>query len=1282
MTIGSILNDRYLLQSELGRGGMGVVYRARDTLLERDVAVKVVAGTGLGTEGRDRLLQEARAAARLSHPHIVAVYDVGQSDGAAFIVMEVVAGHSLREHQSQDLADMLDITEQICLALEAARERGVIHRDLKPENVLVDRMGVVKLMDFGLARVTGRSRLTREGALMGTFNYLAPEIIMGHEASHQSDLYALGVMLYELVAGRRPFAGESATAVLSQHIYAPVVPPSTYDEKIPPALDALIIQLLRKEPGDRPASAAEVREALRGLDRAAETHFPGPVSHLQRLVRGRLVGREREFAQAVAIWEQAAAGQGRVLTISGEPGIGKTRLARELSTYVEATGGRVLAGACYEQGAVPYLPISQMVRAALADGHPHDLTEPALADLLAIAPDLRGQLPLLPAGQSLEPEAEKLRLFESVVILCQSITSQAPLMLLVDDLHWADSGSLALLSHLVRRTQDQPLLLAVTYRELELSERRPARQMLRDLNRERSATRLKLPRLDKEQTREMLVTLFAEEIDADFSDGIFLETEGNPFFIEEVSRALIESGKVYFAGGHWHRPEMERLEIPEGVQLAIESRLERLDEEALAVLQIAALLGRDFRYEMLAAASQLPEGSLIDALEHAERIQIIQEIRPAGLATGRTAFSFSHALIHSTLLAHLSTLRRQRLQRQVAFALEEALPAELDELAPLLGRYFAEAGEGQKAVHYLLLAGDAARQLFAYHEAIEAYQQALLFLRDGDEAELTARTLMKLGLVYQVTHAFDQARLAHEEAFAIRQRTGMERVQAGLPLAAQPLRLWGFKFRAPDPALTGTGESEFMVQHLFAGLVTLMPDGGIEPDAAISWDQLEGGKRYIFHLRDDIRWSDGRAVTAHDFEFGWKRALEPLFGENPANLFYDIAGARAFNQGQSAGPEAVGVRAINDRTLAVELEAPASTFLQILAMGVAKPVPRHQVSALGAAWNDPQKIVTNGPFKIKEWRPSGTSVLERNPAYRGPALGNVGCLELINVSFDQVFERYEANEIDVVDIDHLSEPEFARAMHRHPDEYASGPYPNTIHIWFDTVRPPFDDARVRRALALATDRDMLVKRSAPGRHDPASGGFVPPGIPGHVPDIAPAADPQQARALLADAGYPEGQAFPAVDLVTAHSSPHLEATAVELKRQWQEILGIHCELIYLPMAEFRERWLTKPPHIWLMGWTADYPDADNFLRSASWRPISRWRHAAYEELVEGARRISEPSERQAMYREAELILIEEAPLIPIYYDRYFILVKPWLKNYSMTMSGLIQSQHLIIEPME
>ncbi|MGB9299858.1 MAG: protein kinase, partial [Anaerolineae bacterium] len=364
-----LLAGRYRLEAEIGRGGMAVVYRGHDKVLKRDVAVKVVSdAAALGSEGRARLLHEAQWTARLNHPNIVSVYDTGEADGSPFIVMELVEGQSLHDRRPDSLEEIVAIARQVCAALEYAHAHDVVHRDLKPENVLLAVDGTAKLTDFGLARSVA-SRITGEGTIMGTVFYLAPELALGHEFDGRADLYALGVMLYELTTGRLPFAADDPVAVISQHLHAPVVPPRAKRPDIPPALDALIVRLLSKAPEDRPASAVEVLRMLQEpniLDRDA---IPAEeLSVLERIERGRMVGREQELQEARSLWSRALEGQGQVLLITGEPGIGKSRLVRELVTQAEVSGGQALVGFSYAEGGGPYGSFRQIIREVLGNG--------------------------------------------------------------------------------------------------------------------------------------------------------------------------------------------------------------------------------------------------------------------------------------------------------------------------------------------------------------------------------------------------------------------------------------------------------------------------------------------------------------------------------------------------------------------------------------------------------------------------------------------------------------------------------------------------------------------------------------------------------------------------------------------------------------------------------------------------------------------------------------------------------------------------------------------------
>ncbi|MCP4536608.1 MAG: protein kinase [Chloroflexi bacterium] len=722
--IGTILENRYRLDAELGHGGMGTVYRAHDTRLERDVAVKVMTKAALGTEGRARLMREARATAKLNHPNIISVHDAGeakmlaQADTSPFIVMEFAKGQSLHDHRPETLSDVLSIARQICAALDHAHVNGIIHRDLKPENVMILPDGTAKLVDFGLARSV-TSRLTTEGTLIGTVFYLAPEQALGAKIDHRADLYALGVTLYELTTGVLPFTTDDPFAVITQHLHAPVVPPRAKNDQISPALNDLIVQLLSKDPADRPSSAAEVLRTLEQPNFLEKDSAPiKELSLLDRIVRGRLVGRERELAEGRALWKKAVAGESQMLLVSGEPGIGKSRLVRELVTQAEVSGGRALVGVSYAEGDAPYAAFRQIIRQALRSdsGNDFDLPKLVLADLLTLIPELRPHYLDVPANLPLDPQAEQYRLYESVATFCAALSERVPLMLVFEDVHWADGGMLALLYHLARSTRRRRLLIVATYREIELDQSRPFQNVLLDLNRERLATRLKLPRLNRAQTGEVLEILFDEQITPTSLDSIYRETEGNPFFIEEVCKALVESGKLYYEDGRWCRPDTDDLGIPQSVRTAIQSRVRKLSATTQETLCLAAVMGREFDFDTLAEASQLDEDSLINELEAAERAQLIEEL--SGERGG--TFIFAHALIPATLAEDLSGLRRRRIHRRVMTAIERLRPDDFEPLA----HHALKGGDLKNGLKFSLRAAEKAHRLFAIEEALFHYDHA------------------------------------------------------------------------------------------------------------------------------------------------------------------------------------------------------------------------------------------------------------------------------------------------------------------------------------------------------------------------------------------------------------------------------------------------------------------------------------------------------------------------------------------------------------------------------
>jgi len=1016
-------------------------------------------------------------------------------------------------------------------------------------------------------------------------------------------------------------------------------------------------------------------------------------------------GRGAEHATLVDWWERAQRGEGRLTLLEGEAGVGKTRLVEEVARYAETQGAIVLRGRCYEfGGAVPYQAIADALRSALKWGdknaerqeggwksHPLTTSLPTplplslspiwLAELARLLPELRQAYPNLPEPLQVSGETARQRLFEAVARFL-SVNATNPLFFFLDDLHWADQSTLDLLHYLVRRLTGVPVGIVGTYRPEEVSLSHPLTRLRQGLSRDHLVNHLVLGPLSAGAVEEIALSLVGEEGGAAFGAFLYCESEGNPLILVEMVNSLQEQGVL--RGGEagrwqWSGPPAT-VTLPLSVQDVILQRVGRLTEPAQRLLTLAAVIGHRFDLPLLRAAAG-PDASAVDA--SLDEWLTRRLVKPAATGTPvrdpsiRHSLDFSHDKIRTVVYHTAGAAQRRMLHQRVGEALEQLPPERIEEQAGLLAYHWEQAREPAKATEYLLRAGDQARLVYAHQEAIDYYRRALAYLKERGEHERAARTLMKLGLTHHNALDFRRARQAYDEGLALWQRTGTVQPAPPLPPAPHALRVRWLEPTTLDPTMSADGHTSCLIAHLFSGLVELSPEMDVVPDVARTWEISEGGRKYIFHLRNDVRWSDGALVTARDFEYAWKRALDPATGSLTAAFLYDLQGGRAYHRARG-GREDVGVRALDDLTLLVELERPVGHFLHLLTHVSWYPVPQHAVEAHGAAWTEEGNLVTNGPFRLEAWRRGEEMLLTRNPIYHGRFGGNVERVELFPLTdWSARLRMYEADGLDVLSIVFFPPAERERARQRHSGEYVSVPRLETHFLAFDVHRPPFNEVRVRRAFALATDREALAEVVMQGAVAPATGGLVPPGMPGHSPGIALPYAPQQARRLLAEAGYPGGHGFPGVKALAYHA---IASRSEYLQAQWRESLGVEIAWETVGWAEFLDRLQSDPPHLTNLGWVADYPDPESFLRVSRARSWAGWQSATYDQLVEEARQTICQEERMELYRQADSILVEEVPVLPLIYERDHLLIKPWVRHYPMTASHAVFWKDVVIAP--
>lgn len=739
----------YEILDRIGQGGMGVVYRARDPRLDRQVAIKLLwPQMATDPQARERLRREARAAAALDHPYICKIFEIAEDGDALFLVMEYVVGLTLHRRLQEGrvpLSDTLHVAGEIAEALQEAHARRFLHRDLKPANIMLTQQGHVKVMDFGLAkRVADQPsaakssssveadsmQLTSPGTILGTPDYMSPEQVKGHPLDVRSDVFSFGVILAEMISGRHPFRKPSTAETLSAVLRDSPDFGGDIEQGVPvQGLVVMARRMLAKDATERYPSVADMRADLARLAASSETAAATISTEKYQADRIPPIGRETELKRLTQQLEEALAGRGSLLMIGGEPGIGKTHLASALLDAARLRGAFAVTGRCYEmEGAPPYVPFIEMLEHS-ARTLPLDTFRCALGDdapeVAKLMPELRRMFPDIPPALELPPEQQRRFLFNSYREFVERSARLTPIVMLFEDLQWADEPTLLLLQHLAQAVAGMPMLMIGTYRDVDLEVGRPCARVLDFLQRQKLCTRILLRGLPMAGVEQMLAALSTQQPPPSLARVVFKETEGNPFFVEEVFRHLAEEGKLFDEKGAF-RPELrvDQLQVPEGVRLVLGRRLERLSEDARRILTTAAVIGRVFPLELLEELEKARPDAALEAVEEAERTRLVE----TEAAVRQTRYRFVHELVRQTLSETLSLPRRQRMHARVADVMERVYAGDIDAHVSALAHHLYQAGasaDHEKTMHFLLEAASQASRAAAHEEALEHLDSAL-----------------------------------------------------------------------------------------------------------------------------------------------------------------------------------------------------------------------------------------------------------------------------------------------------------------------------------------------------------------------------------------------------------------------------------------------------------------------------------------------------------------------------------------------------------------------------
>jgi ABC-type oligopeptide transport system substrate-binding subunit/class 3 adenylate cyclase len=1183
------------------------------------------------------------------------------------VFADVVGSTALAERLDPEEAKLI-IGEAVARMVHAVEEFGGTVKDLAGDGVLALFGAPISHEDDAERAVRAALRITQD---ISTYSAEVARAWGIEDFGVRVGVNTGPVVLGPLGAGRRveygAFGDTVNTAARLQAAATPgavLVGPSTF-RLVERAFEWHDSQDLELKGKAQPVPARRVKGASSATRRGRR--FPG--------VQPPMVGRQRELAACREAVEEVLGGSGGVLFLSGEAGIGKSRLLDEVRGLLLAPDASLdrpplwLEGRCVSYGeSLPYWPFRDLLREWLGAGpdQPELRVRVALRRYLdqlfgdrarEIYPYLGAMLGLALEPDAatrlteLSPEALQYRTFTVVEGLLRRLAEDRPVIVAVEDLHWADATSLQLVERLLPLTEEAAILLAFTQR---LERDHPSWQVKELAARQfpHRTREIPLEALSGEADRELLDALVRSgTLPQDLEARILAHAEGNPFYMEELVGSVIDAGALVREGDEWRFDHEVSVELPETVEKVILARIDRLTPQCHDVLMAASVLGRRFGLPLLEGVTG-GNGELRNALSELQRLDLVRE----GRRWPQPEYRFKHALIQEAAYRTILTEQRTGLHRKAAKWLEDRHAGNEEEVYGLLAHHWLAANDEDKAIAYLSRAGDKARLEYALDEAIGHYRALLPLLERRGERQAIALVLFKLALALHCSMRFADANATYGRAFEF-----WTRPDPWPSVPAATLRVASsFLPNDPDPKSAIAWPNIQLCMQLFDRLVEQWPERTIVPSLAERWEISEDGLRYVFHLRKGLKWSDGHALTAHDVEFGIKRVLNPDSPGSSVAIYFVLENGQDFYLGRNRDAERIGVRAVDDNTVEFRLVAPAPYFMSVMNRPDAGPQPRHAIERYGPEWTNPDRQAVSGPFR-QEKLTADRLVLTRQDGYTGPRVGNVRRVEMLRSKVSDAIRAYEAGDLDVITIRYT--PRLADVVSAAPEGAMLGPAAWTLYLAFDHRHPVTSNVDFRRALAHAIDREAMAS-AAPVNLIVATGGIVPPALEGHTPDIVPRFDPEAARTHMSASDAGDGP-FEIAMAALEDFEPMVSVIA----RSWEEILGLRISLRWWTWREATQHSaISEVAPIVVAGWLPGYPDPEYYLRlllqSDSKTNEGGFAYPPFDELIEHARQERSDRERLELFHKADrLAVADRIALIPLAYGRSMAFVKPWVKGW-------------------